>query len=90
MDPTALYYALSTIAQYAAALAALIGFLGMWRLDRLRDEERRAEDEVLAETLQFSNVGPKDIPYRGLKYPRTVYTDLNSLICKAFKAAMLR
>ena len=37
-DPTALYYALSTIAQCAAALAALIGFLGMWRLDRLREE----------------------------------------------------
>lgn len=28
MDPTALYYALSTIAQCAAALAAFIGFLG--------------------------------------------------------------
>jgi uncharacterized protein YcbX len=27
-DPTALYYALSTIAKYAAALVALIGFLG--------------------------------------------------------------
>jgi len=38
MTDTALYYALSTIAQCAAALAALIGFLGLWRLDRLRDE----------------------------------------------------
>jgi hypothetical protein len=38
MDSTALYYALSTIAQCAAALAALIGFLGLWRLDRLREE----------------------------------------------------
>jgi hypothetical protein len=38
MTDTALYYALSTIAQCAAALAALIGFLGMRRLDRLRDE----------------------------------------------------
>jgi amino acid transporter len=41
MDPTALYYALSTIAQCAAALAALIGFFGLWRLDRMREEERR-------------------------------------------------
>jgi hypothetical protein len=41
MDPTALYYALSTIAQCAAALAALIGFLGMWRLDRLQEEQSR-------------------------------------------------
>jgi hypothetical protein len=38
MDATWLYYALSTIAQCAAALAELIGFLGLWRLDRLREE----------------------------------------------------
>jgi hypothetical protein len=69
MDPnTPYYYALSTIAQCAAALTALLGFLGMWRLDRLRDEERRAEDEVIAETLQFSNIGPDSIPYRGRAY----------------------
>ena len=55
MDPTALYYALSTIAQCAAALAALIGFLGLWRLDRLRDEERRAEDEVIGTVLRLVN-----------------------------------
>lgn len=42
MDPTWLYYALSTIAQCAAALAALIGFLGLWRLDRLREEREHA------------------------------------------------
>jgi hypothetical protein len=42
MDPTALYYALSTIAQCAAALAALIGFLGLWRLDRLQEERTQA------------------------------------------------
>jgi len=40
MTDTALYYALRTIGQYAAALAALIGFLRMWRLDRLKDEEK--------------------------------------------------
>jgi hypothetical protein len=38
MDPaTPDYYALSTIAQCAAALAALIGFFGLWRLERLQD-----------------------------------------------------
>jgi len=42
MDPTALYYALSTTAQCAAALAALIGFLGLWRLDRLKQEREQA------------------------------------------------
>lgn len=43
MTADTLYYALSTIAQCAAALAALIGFLGLWRLDRLRDERTQAE-----------------------------------------------
>jgi hypothetical protein len=46
MDSTALYYALSTIAQCAAALAALIGFLGLWRLDRLREEARQIEPQL--------------------------------------------
>jgi hypothetical protein len=35
--------ALSTIAQCAAALAALIGFFGLWRLDRLRDQQAAIE-----------------------------------------------
>jgi hypothetical protein len=48
MDPTALYYALSTIAQCAAALAALIGFLGIWRLERLRDEVHEVEENLAA------------------------------------------
>jgi hypothetical protein len=42
MDPNALYAALNTVAQCAAALAALIGFLGLWRLDRLRAEREQA------------------------------------------------
>jgi hypothetical protein len=47
MDPNApYYYALSTIAQCAAALAALIGFLALWRLDRLQDEDTHLENEL--------------------------------------------
>jgi hypothetical protein len=46
MDPTALYYAFSTIAQCAAALAALIGFFGLWTVERLRQEEDQAEREL--------------------------------------------
>jgi hypothetical protein len=42
MDPNALYVALNTVAQCAAALAALIGFLGLRRLDRLRAEREQA------------------------------------------------
>ena len=38
MKEQAIFYALSTIAQCAAALAALIGFLGLWRMDRLKQE----------------------------------------------------
>jgi pheromone shutdown protein TraB len=43
MDVNTLNYVLSTIAQCAAALAALIGFLGMWRVDRLREQITRLE-----------------------------------------------
>jgi hypothetical protein len=46
MDPNALYAALNTVAQCAAALAALIGFLGLWRLDRLRAEQEEAERDL--------------------------------------------
>lgn len=68
MTNTALYYALSTIAQVAAALAELIGSLGVRRLDRLRDEERGGENEAIAEVLQLSNIGPDSIPFRGRAY----------------------
>jgi hypothetical protein len=50
MDPNALYYALSTIAQCAAALAALLGFLGLWRLDQLREETTQVLQELLVAT----------------------------------------
>jgi hypothetical protein len=46
MTDTALYYALSTLAQCAAALAALIGFLSLWRLDYLH-EEKEPLDRVI-------------------------------------------
>jgi hypothetical protein len=59
MDRNALYYALSTIAMVAAALAALIGFLGMWRLDRLRDEMNRIEPDLLQLISQTSHLTPQ-------------------------------
>jgi hypothetical protein len=65
MDPNALYYALSTIAQCAAALAALIGFLGLWRLDRLREIRREDEDEMIAVMLQLINRAGDFVPIRG-------------------------
>jgi len=38
--------ALSTLAQIAATLAALIGFLGLWKLDRLRRDQDEAERDL--------------------------------------------
>jgi hypothetical protein len=35
--------AISTLAEVAAALAALIGFFGLWRLDRLRGKQDEVE-----------------------------------------------
>jgi hypothetical protein len=46
MTDNGLYYALSTLAQCAAALAALIGFLGLWRLDRLKQEHDQVERDL--------------------------------------------
>jgi hypothetical protein len=43
MTDTGLYYTLSTLAQCAAALVALIGFLRLWRLDQLLNEMREIE-----------------------------------------------
>jgi hypothetical protein len=67
MDPTALYYALSTIAQCAAALAALIGFLGMWRLDRLREKRSAVELALRAfvrDNRTLSNLPTEDLIQR--------------------------
>jgi|SRR5882724_3330727 len=61
MDPNALYYALSTIAQCAAALAALIGFLDLWRLDRLRGEREQAI-QMIQRQLNFSGKVGLDAP----------------------------
>jgi hypothetical protein len=44
LDPNILFNAFSTLADVAAALAALIGFFGLWRLDRLREQQRRREE----------------------------------------------
>jgi hypothetical protein len=63
MSDTSLYYALSTLAQCAAALAALIGFLGMWRLDRLRDEGLRIE-QTMRELISVG-IGGADVQRLG-------------------------
>jgi hypothetical protein len=53
MTDAALYAALSTLAQVSATLAALIGFLGLWKLDWIRrekdDREPYSRDQVSGE-----------------------------------------
>jgi hypothetical protein len=46
LEPNDLYYGLSTIAQSAAALAALLGAFGLWKLDRLQEHDRQEEDRA--------------------------------------------
>jgi hypothetical protein len=45
MHENTLYYALSTIAQCAAALAAILGAFGLWRLGHLREFNREDEEQ---------------------------------------------
>jgi hypothetical protein len=70
MTDQALSSALNTIAPVAAALAALIGFLGIWRLDRLREVKDRFEDEVRALVMQIDGGDkPAEAPsYYGREY----------------------
>jgi hypothetical protein len=65
MTDTALYYAFNTIAQCAAALAALIGFFGMWRLDRYREEARRLTRSIVAVTILSTQDSPEYARLRG-------------------------
>lgn len=44
-ETTALY-ALSTLAQTCAALAAFVGAVGLYRLGQLAEQQKRAENEL--------------------------------------------
>jgi hypothetical protein len=46
MDPTAILYALSTMAQTCAALAALVGALGLYRLQAIRGRQAEVERQM--------------------------------------------
>jgi hypothetical protein len=46
MNADTLSTALDALAQVAGTLAALIGFLGMWRLDRLKHEREQVEHDL--------------------------------------------
>lgn len=60
LEPNTLYYAFSTLAQSAAALAAILGTFGLWRLDRLRelnlqDQEAQINNELLPLRVRREN-----------------------------------
>ena len=54
--------AFSTLAEVAASLAALIGFFGLWRLDRLRQERRDLERDLSYLTAKAEGASEWDIP----------------------------
>jgi hypothetical protein len=64
MDPIHLLYARSTIAQCAAALAALIGCLGIWRLDRMRGRHDQVEQNL--RLLLVGHLGVTDLTFNSV------------------------
>ena len=55
---------LSTLAQVSASLAALIGFLGLWKLDGLRREKEQAEIDL--RQLMAASTGQGHLDWFGL------------------------
>jgi hypothetical protein len=55
VNDAALFYALSTIAQTCAALAAFVGAVGIFRLQRLHDERVRLETLIRAARFEISH-----------------------------------
>jgi hypothetical protein len=56
LDPNALINIFSTLADVAAALAALIGFFGLWRLDQVRQQvrvRRQRQRNIQQDRLDF-------------------------------------
>jgi hypothetical protein len=51
MTETVLLYALSTLAQTCAALAAFVGALGLYRLQILREHRQQGEDRLRSQVL---------------------------------------
>src|SRR5262252_8280144 len=55
MDDQVVLYALSTLAQTCAALAAFVGAIGLFRLQSLRDGERDA-DQILRTAIAGTGI----------------------------------
>lgn len=59
MNDTALLYALSTLAQTCAALAAFVGAVGIFRLQILRDQRRETERDMRRLVAHPAVYGPE-------------------------------
>jgi hypothetical protein len=66
MDNQAVLYALSTLAQTCAALAAFIGAVGLFRLQIVRDQMRDAEFEYRARVRGATGYETHVVPIRRL------------------------
>lgn len=62
MTEQTLLYALSTLAQTCAALAAFVGALGLYRLQSL-DRERQETLHKLQAHLRGVRISPRDLPF---------------------------
>jgi hypothetical protein len=63
VNESAVLYALSTIAQTCAALAAFVGAVGIFRLQRLHDERGRLESSVRASMFEIHGHNPAILAY---------------------------
>ena len=57
---TTLLYALSTLAQTCAALAAFVGAVGIFRLQAIRDGRRQAEHELRLQMIRHASINEAD------------------------------
>jgi hypothetical protein len=56
MNENAVLYALSTLAQTCAALAAFVGAVGIFRLQALRDGRRQADHELRLQMIRHISI----------------------------------
>jgi hypothetical protein len=64
VNDQAVLYALSTLAQTCAALAAFVGAVGLFRLQILRDQRREMEFEYRARVRGATGHATDDVPLR--------------------------
>ena len=59
MGETTVLYALTTLAQSCAALAAFVGALGVFRIQMLRDQKRDAERNFHLQAMRVIGTRPR-------------------------------